>query len=159
MELEVKQKLHKGQYENQKIDGYTTQIGVLDADNATSCYLTFGGYVRPNDNIDLNQAMKGFKLHLRKHVDSATAQLLSTIINTNMPVIRNVDYSDTSTSTNGARVNNIYTYFSIELTIFFNQPINIRDQEMKDLLSLVLFSLSDFVGECRELSFSPARIK
>jgi len=147
---------HKGNYLKQKINGYSTEIGVLDSKNATSCYLTFGGYVKPIEG-DLDLSMKMFERKLRFWVDDAANQLFKGNLNTRMPIIKNVEWSDTTTATNAARVNNTYTYFSIELTLFWREPINIRDENQADHLLLLLFSLSDYLDETKELSFKTSR--
>lgn len=158
MTEEITHREKKGKYLKQKINGYSTEIGVLDSNIGRSCFLHLGCYAKPIwDDRDLGDLIKLFERKLRFWSDSAVGELFSEILDTKMPIIKNVESSDTTFTANKKRVNNSYTYVSIELTLFFNQKIDIREQQMIDRLSLLLYSLVDFLDENQDLSFKPTR--
>jgi hypothetical protein len=144
---------HKGNYLKQRINGYPTEIGVLDASDASSCYLTFGGYV--NVDGDLNKAMLSFERKLRFWIDDASSQLFRGKLNPRMPIIKVVEWSDSVTSL--INNNDKYSYFSIELTLFWKDSINLRDANQADSLLLLCYSLADYLDENRDMSFRPTR--
>jgi hypothetical protein len=144
---------HKGNYLKQRINGYPVEIGVLDVEDATSCFINFGGYV--NGNTELNDLMKRFQRKLRFWVDDAANQLFKDKLNTRMPIIKNVEWSDSITSiTNNS---DKFTYFSIELTLFWKDVVDIRDTNQADGLLLLCYSLADYLDENRCMSFRPTR--
>jgi len=155
--MEVLNKEKIGQQSTQKINGYPTEFGTVNAEIGKSFFLSFGGWVRPLEGEDLNMRMKSFERKLRFWVDDASNQLLSGKLDPKMPIIKIVDYSDTGFASNAARVNNSYTYFNIELNLYFKEKQSIRDGETKDLFLLLCYSLVDYFRENRELSFQPSR--
>ena len=148
---------HKGREHRTKINGYATKIGVLDANNSTSCYIHFGGYVKPLPEKDLNKSMTSFERKLRFWIDDAAKQLLNGKLRKDIPIIKNVDWSSSELRTNITRVNNVYSYFSIELTLFFADKVNVHDENQLDRLLLLSYSLSDYLDENQDLSFKPTR--
>jgi len=150
---EVKQKV--GSEIIQNINGYKTKLGTVNSELGKCFYLNLGGWVKPIDDTDLNIQMKTFERILKFWVDDASKQLLQGKLDPRMPIIKIVDYADSinGSATNKTRVNNTYTYFSIELTIFFKEKQTLRDDNFKDLLLLLFYSLEDYLSENPQLDF------
>ncbi len=147
----------KGHYILQDVNHYKTIIGTLNVKDPSSCFIKLSGYCKPQPELDLNESMKMFERRLRRWVDDAAEQLLNGKLKSGIPIIKNVDYSDTHSTSNASRINSIYTYFSVELTFFFNDDFNIKDEDNKDKMTLMLYSLIDYIEEDRNLSFKPTR--
>lgn len=142
-----------------KINGYTIEYGSFNILSPKSAYLNLGSWVRPIEG-DLNDHMKVFQRRLRRWVDNAHPQLFGGQLDPSMPIIRIVDYSDsTNGGSNTIRVNNNFTFCSIELTLFFKKPISIRDQDIRDNFELLFMSLIDFLEESTEMIFSPTKLR
>lgn len=101
--------------------------------------------------------MTSFERKLRFWIDDAAKQLLDGKLRKDLPIIKNVDWSTSELRTNITRVNNVYSYFSIELTLFFADKVNVRDENQLDRLLLLSYSLSDYLDDNQDLSFKPTR--
>lgn len=150
-------KKHIGHLNKQKINLFNTEIGQVG--NQKSIYIKLGAYAKPQQDVDLNQEMYLLNKNLKNWISDAGQQLFSNMLNSKLPILRNLDWSDTNTISNANRINSIYTYFSIEFTFYFNDEHNINYEVINDKLQLILYSLVDYLYETRNLNISPSKIR
>lgn len=141
-----------------KINGFNAEIGTTKSQFNRCSYLLYTGYVKPVEG-DLNKHIRTLETRLRFHMDDCVKQLLSDVIDPNMPIIRILEVSDSTVASNATRVNNSYTYFCIDITLYFKKHTSLDDVNIQDKLKLVLYSIGDLLEENRELVFHPVRLK
>jgi len=145
-----------GQQSSQKINGFESEFGIVDTRTPFSVYLNLSGWVMPVTG-DLTAHMKRFETRLRFWTDNALGQLFKGKLNPRMPIIRIVNHADSIITSNAARVNTTYTFFDIELNLFFFEGISVRDEKTKENMLLLLYSMVEFLSENRELTFQPTK--
>lgn len=146
-----------GQIHNQKINGYNTEIGMININNPYSCYSILGGWVIPT-NSNLGDEMKLFERQLRFIVDRCSNAFLKDYINPEVEIIKIVEQSTTKNfDSANQRINNNFTYFSIELTFFFIKEVSIRDKAFLEKMEIILYAITDALSENRNLIFQPTK--
>jgi len=145
-----------GQQSNQKINGYVSEFGCIDTRTPKSVYLNLSGWVMPVTG-DLTENMKLFEAKLRYWVDNGLEQLFKNKLNPRMPIIRIINHADSLISSNAIRVNSTYTFFDIEIVLYFVDNVSVRDEKTKENFLLLLYSLVEFLAENREFSFQPTK--
>ena len=140
-----------------KINGYKAQYGTINSLYSKCIYARIGGFVKPDEGYDLGKEMNEFKKHFKVLLRDAVNQLFGKDIDDKMPIIHFVNVSDTEQATSFNRVNKTYTYFDIDITLYFTKQINIRDSDVGDKISLLFYVIFDMFKESRNLSFKPSK--
>lgn len=146
-----------GKEKTVKINGYKAQYGTMNSLDSKCVYARIGGFVKPDEGYDLGKEMNEFKKHFKVLLRDAVYQLFSDDIDKSMPIIHFVNVSDTEQATSFNRVNKTYTYFDIDITLYFTKQINIRDSDVGDKISLLFYVISDMMKESHNLSFKPTK--
>jgi len=149
---EIKKAQHIGRELNTKCNGWKTQIGTVDSNKGISRFINISGYVNPSDG-DLNVLMASFRNSLFKYIHDCLGQVMTKYLNPNMPSIKVVEW----TRTNVSHQCNKWTFWDLELTLFFNQKIDWTDKEVMDDILLVCYSIVDFIEDYDKLSFKKSR--
>lgn len=146
-----------GQQKTYKVEGFKVNYGTINSKDPKCIYLNLSGYVKPDEGYDLNTEINQFKKHFKVLLRDAVNQLFGKDIDDKMPIILFVNVSDTEQATSFNRVNKTFTYFNIDITLYFNKPINVRDSDVGDKLSLLFYVIFDMLKESRNLSFKPTK--
>ena len=154
MEKEI---IRLGKENKLNINGYKAQFGTMNSLDSKCVYARIGGFVKPDEGYDLGKEMNEFKKHFKVLLRDAVYQLFSDDIDKSMPIIHFVNVSDTEQATSFNRVNKTYTYFDIDITLYFTKQINIRDSDVGDKISLLFYVISDMMKESHNLSFKPTK--
>lgn len=139
--------IKEGKYIFTHLNDYKLTIGTVNSKQTKSIYSTLSGYVKPVEDCDLNSELNRFNKYLKVTIRDAVNQLLADVIDTKMPIIIIINKSNT----NSQRVNNTWTFFEIDVTLYFNQNININEyQNNFELINMVIL---DLIEEDRNLIF------
>jgi hypothetical protein len=147
--------IKEGKYIFTNLNDYKLTIGTVNSKQTKSIYSTLSGYVKPVEDCDLNSELNRFSKYLKVTIRDAVNQLLPDVIDTKMPIIILINNSDTNNTTNSQRVNNTWTFFEIDVTLYFKQNINLNEyQNNFELINMVNLHLME---EDRYLNFKPKK--
>jgi hypothetical protein len=143
----IKQK-HLGRTIETKCNGWKVEIGTIDANKGSSRFINICGYVNPYDE-NLNVLMGSFRNTLFKYINDCLGQVMSKYLNPSMPSIKVVDW----TQSNVSHQCNKFTFWDLELTLFFKEKIDWNNQEVQDDILLVCYSIVDYLEDYDKLYF------
>ena len=127
-----------------KLNEHKVEIGqVLKGGN--SIYMSIGGDVFDTGQISLSKNFSKLNERLSHLVSRSASELFKTL-NKTMPFILTHDISENKTK-------NRWSYFNIELTLFFTQGINYDDY--KDDFLLMGYTILDYIEDEFPLSIRP----
>lgn len=149
---QIKPQQHLGRTFDTKCNGWKTEIGTVDSNKGISRFINISGYVNPSDG-DLNVLMASFRNSLFKYIHDCLGQVMSKYLNPNMPSIKVVEW----TQSNVSHQCNKWTFWDLELTLFFNKKIDWTDDEVMDDILLVCYSIVDFIEDYDKLRFRNTR--
>lgn len=153
MQLEKQGKLNKI-----NVNGFNCQFGTTNAIDGKCIYSVIGCWVKPL-NGDLESEIKILKQKISNLVKDFTNQLFNDVIDRKMPKIIIVENSNTKFSNNTRRVNEIYSFVQIDITLYFNKKIDIRNKEINDSFYLLFLAICDLFQSCSNLKFNPKKLK
>ncbi len=153
--IEISKKKQKGTISpgcniKTKINNFPILYGMVER-NSNTCFVNIGSWIQLNpDLIELNEnesIMKKFQFRLRRFIDECSIELFDEyFINR---TIKNIDI--------GINYENSYVYMNIEVFLFFDIIINIKDIEFQRTLDCFSELLLQFLEETQEFSFKPTR--
>ncbi len=149
---EIKKQEHLGKEINTKCQGWKTQIGTVNANKGSSRFINISGYVNPSDG-DINVLMASFRHSLYRYINDCLGQIMSKYLNQSMPTIKVVEW----TSSNRSHQCNKFTFWDLELTLFFKDKVDWSNKEVEDDIMLVCYSIVDFIEDYDKLAFRPNR--
>jgi len=127
-----------------KLNGHKVEIGqVLKGGN--SIYMSIGGDVFDTGQISLSKNFSRLNERLSHLVSKSASELFKTL-NKTMPFILTHDISENKTK-------NRWSYFNIELTLFFREGI--RYEDFKDDFMLMGYIILDYIEDEFPLSIKP----
>jgi len=127
-----------------KLNGHKVEIGqVLKGGN--SIYMSIGGDVFDTGQISLSKNFSKLNERLGHLVSRSASELFKTL-NKTMPFILTHDISENKTK-------NRWSYFNIELTLFFREGI--RYEDFKDDFMLMGYIILDYIEDEFPLSIKP----
>lgn len=146
--------LKNGEEVSLKINDFKSTIGTINRKDGKCVYLVLSGYVKPQDGENLELIFNKNKHLLKKHVLDGAHQLFN--LDKNMPPICILNHSQSIAGGSG-RANSVWTYFDVDMTFYFKEKTDIKENELIERMSLILYSVVDFLDEIRELNFAPKR--
>jgi hypothetical protein len=128
-----------------RINNYKVEYGVLDRDNARSCFINIGGYINPLDN-NINEVMKKFRHYLTLSTRNYRDAFEN--LDRSMPPVTVVEWSEENTQ----GLKNKNSYFNIEFCIYFSEIVKLK--KIEDDIFLFCYCVTDFLDQYQEVIFS-----
>lgn len=119
-----------------RLNDYNWEIGQIEK-GGKSLYMMLGAYVTHNDEIKLSKHFSRLNERLSHLVAKSSSELFKTL-NKRMPFILTHDCSDIKTKDK-------WTYFSIEITLYFSE--NIKLDDIRDELYLLGYVICDYLED------------
>jgi len=119
-----------------RYDDYKWEMGQVQK-GGKSVYINLCAYTFHDDDKKLSTHFSRLNERLSHLVRESSSQLFKTL-NQKMPFILTHDCREIKTSGN-------WTFFNIEVTLFFSEGINIKDIQME--LELLCYVITDYLNE------------
>jgi hypothetical protein len=127
-----------------KLNDYKVEIGQM-VKGGKSLYISIGGDVFDSGEISLSKNFSKLNERLSHLVSKSASELFKTL-NKTMPFILTHDISENKTK-------NRWSYFNIELTLFFTEGI--RYEDFKDDFLLMGYTILDYLEDEFVLNIRP----
>lgn len=137
-----------GKFKKIRINGHKCEIGCMNVLDPYCVYINIGGWVKPIDD-SIEVVIKRFTTSLNKMLNESSFQLFGDDIKRYNRIL-DIQHSDTKTS---SRVKENFTFMSIELTLYFNQKISVKDERLQWLAK----SIFDYTSEFRLFEYKSSK--
>lgn len=127
-----------------KLNDFKVEIGQM-VKGGKSLYISIGGDVFDSGQISLSKNFSKLNERLSHMIAKSASELFKTL-NKTMPFILTHDISENKTKDR-------WSYFNIELTLFFNEGINYDDY--KDDFLLMGYTILDYIEDEFPLDIRP----
>jgi len=136
-----------------KVRNYKVEYGQV-IKGSDSMYIQLSGYVIPCAGGDLNKEFPRMMGRLAHHVNLITPEVFFDL-SVSKPIYKTYDHSESSLTVAQNTTNEKYTYFAIELTLFFADPLIATKRE--DEIYMLCSCLYDWLEEWPQLSIQCTR--